>query len=52
MAITLDTIVNKVFKVVKNGYDNNEVEAFLDEIRVKNCNLKVLLSHPCMEEEI
>ena len=26
MAITLDTIVNKVFKVVKNGYDNNEVE--------------------------
>ena len=32
MAITLDTIVNKVFKVVKNGYDNNEVEAFLDEI--------------------
>ena len=33
MAITLDTIVNKQFKVVKNGgYDNNEVEAFLDEI--------------------
>jgi len=32
MAITLDTIVNKVFKVVKNGYDNNEVEAFLDQI--------------------
>ena len=32
MAITLDRIVNKVFKVVKNGYDNNEVEAFLDEI--------------------
>ena len=32
MAITLDTIVNKVFKVVKNCYDNNEVEAFLDEI--------------------
>ena len=32
MAITLDMIVNKVFKVVKNGYDNNEVEAFLDEI--------------------
>ena len=30
MAITLDTIVNKVFKVVKNGYDNNEVESFLD----------------------
>ena len=25
---------------------------FLDEIRVKNCNLKVLLSHPCQEEEI
>lgn len=32
MAITLDTIVNKVFKTVKNGYDNNEVESFLDEI--------------------
>lgn len=25
---------------------------FLDEIRVKNCNLKVLLSHPVLEEEI
>lgn len=32
MAITLDTIVNKAFNVVKNGYDNNEVEQFLDEI--------------------
>ena len=31
MAITLVTIVNKVFKVVKNGYDDNEVEQFLDE---------------------
>ena len=25
---------------------------FLDEIRVKNCNLKILLSEPCCEEEI
>ena len=25
---------------------------FLDEMRVKNCNLKILLSHPCQEEEI
>lgn len=25
---------------------------FLDELRVKNCNLKILLSHPCLEEEI
>lgn len=25
---------------------------FLDEIRVKNCNLKVLLSEPCLEEDI
>ena len=25
---------------------------FLDEIRIKNCNLKVLLSEPCCEEEI
>ena len=25
---------------------------FLDDIRVKNCNLKVLLSEPCCEEEI
>ena len=24
---------------------------FLDELRVKNCNLKILLSHPCLEEE-
>lgn len=27
-------------------------KAFLDEIRVKNCNLKVLLSQPTLEEEI
>lgn len=27
-------------------------KAFLDEIRIKNCNLKVLLSHPCLEEEV
>ena len=27
-------------------------KAFLDEIRVKNMNLKVLLSEPCCEEEI
>ncbi len=27
-------------------------KAFLDEIRVKNCNLKVLLSEPVLEEEI
>lgn len=32
MAITLDTIINKGFTVVKNGYDNNEVEDFLEEI--------------------
>ena len=25
---------------------------FLDEIRIKNCNLKVLLSEPCCEEEV
>lgn len=34
---------------MKNGVKEKD---FLDEIRVKNCNLKVLLSHPCMEEEI
>ena len=34
---------------MKNGVEEKD---FLDEIRVKNCNLKVLLSHPCMEEEI
>ena len=34
---------------MKNGDKEKE---FLDEIRIKNCNLKVLLSHPCMEEEI
>ena len=32
---------------MKSGIKEKE---FLDEIRVKNCNLKVLLSHPCMEE--
>ena len=34
---------------LKKGTKEKE---FLDEIRVKNCNLKVLLSHPCLEEEI
>jgi len=34
---------------IKNGVKEKE---FLDEIRVKNCNLKVLLSEPCCEEEI
>ena len=34
---------------IKNNIKEKE---FLDEIRVKNCNLKVLLSHPCMEEDI
>lgn len=34
---------------MKNGVKEKD---FLDEIRVKNCNLKVLLSHPCLEEEI
>ena len=34
---------------IRKGIKEKE---FLDEIRVKNCNLKVLLSHPCLEEEI
>ena len=34
---------------MKNGVKEKE---FLDEIRVRNCNLKVLLSEPCYEEEI
>ena len=34
---------------IKRGVKEKE---FLDEIRVKNCNLKVLLSEPCCEEEI
>ena len=34
---------------IKNGVKEKE---FLDEIRVRNCNLKVLLSEPCCEEEI
>ena len=34
---------------IKNGVKEKD---FLDEIRVKNCNLKVLLSEPCCEEEI
>lgn len=32
--------------------DKVKEKEFLDEIRVKNCNLKVLLSHPTLEEEI
>lgn len=31
---------------------NVKEKDFLDEIRVKNCNLKVLLSHPYQEEDI
>lgn len=31
---------------------NIKEKDFLDAIRVKNCNLKVLLSHPTLEEEI
>lgn len=34
---------------LRNGVKEKE---FLDEIRVKNCNLKVLLSEPCCEEEV
>lgn len=34
---------------IKHGVKEKD---FLDEIRVKNCNLKVLLSEPCQEEEI
>lgn len=34
---------------LKQGVKEKE---FLDELRVKNCNLKILLSHPCLEEEI
>ena len=34
---------------MKNGVKEKE---FLDEIRVRNCNLKVLLSEPCYEEDI
>ena len=34
---------------MRNGVKEKD---FLDEIRVKNSNLKVLLSHPYMEEEI
>ena len=36
---------------VKLKHDIKEKD-FLDEIRVKNCNLKVLLSEPCCEEEV
>jgi hypothetical protein len=34
---------------MKHGVKEKE---FLDDIRVKNCNLKVLLSEPCCEEEV
>lgn len=35
--------------VLKSGIKEKD---FLDELRVKNCNLKILLSHPCVEEEL
>ena len=46
--------MGSLYKLTYDVTMKNDVKEkdFLDEIRVKNCNLKVLLSHPCMEEEI
>lgn len=46
--------MGSLYKLTYNIKLKNKIKekAFLDEIRVKNCNLKVLLSHPCLEEEI
>ena len=46
--------MGSLYKLTYNIKLKNKIKekAFLDEIRVKNCNLKVLLSHLCLEEEI
>ena len=46
--------MGSLYKLTYDITLKNDVKekAFLDEIRVKNCNLKVLLSHPVLEEEI
>ena len=46
--------MGSLYKLTYNVVMKHDVKekAFLDEIRVKNCNLKVLLSQPCLEEEI
>lgn len=48
--INMGSLYNLTYDVkLKRGV---KTKAFLDEIRVKNMNLKVLLSEPCAEEEI
>ena len=46
--------MGSLYKLTYNVKIKNDVKEkdFLDEIRVKNCNLKVLLSEPYCEEEI
>lgn len=48
--INMGSLYKLTYEVtIKNGIKEKD---FLDELRVKNCNLKILLSHPCQEEEI
>lgn len=48
--MNMGSLYKLTYDVTMRG--NVKEKDFLDEIRVKNCNLKVLLSHPCLEEEI
>lgn len=48
--INMGSLYKLTYEVkLKHGVKEKD---FLDEIRVKNCNLKVLLSEPCCEEEV
>ena len=46
--------MGSLYKLTYNVTLKSDIKekAFLDEIRVKNCNLKVLLSQPTFEEEV
>ena len=48
--VNMGSLYNLTYNVkLKRGAKE---KAFLDDIRVKNCNLKVLMSHPVLEEDI
>lgn len=48
--VNMGSLYNLTYNVkLKHGIKEKE---FIDELRVKNCNLKVLLSQPVLEEEI
>ncbi len=48
--MNMGSLYNLTYDIkLRHGIKEKE---FLDEIRVKNCNLKILLSEPCLEEDI